>query len=61
MNEVRRRNRVDKRPSEAAPLVVTFFTMAAAEWRKLVAEVTHAFCAKRAERTASKDEQFGGR
>jgi hypothetical protein len=60
MNRLRRGG-ADAHPSGAAPLVVIFLTMAAAEWRKLVAEVSRAFRAKRAVRSALEDEQSGGR
>jgi hypothetical protein len=61
MNRLQRGDDADARPSGARPLVVTFLAMAAAEWRKLVAEVSHTFRAKRAKRTTIKDEQLGGR
>lgn len=60
MNRLQRSHDADARPSGAAPLLVTFLAMAAAEWRKLIAEVSHAFCGKRAQRAAIEDERFGG-
>ena len=60
MTRLQRGYDADTRPPGAAPLPVTFLAMAAEEWRKLVAEVSHAFSAKRGESTAIEDEQFGG-
>jgi hypothetical protein len=41
----------------AARVLVTFITMAVAEWRKLVAEVKHAFAGKRTYRGTTEEKR----
>ena len=57
---VRRGDVADARPCSAMQLLVTFVVMAVAEWRKLVAEVRHAFASKRVHRSVTEEERFGG-
>jgi hypothetical protein len=57
---VRRGDAAGARHCGVTQLLVTFVLMAVAEWRKLVAEMTHAFAGKRVNRTASEKERFGG-
>jgi hypothetical protein len=56
MNRPRQRHGADADRPGAAQLLVTFFAMAAAEWRKLVAEVSRAFGGKRPRRAAIEDK-----
>lgn len=58
MNRPRQRYGADAGRYGATQLLVTFFAMAAAEWRKLVAEVAHAFGGKRPQRAAIKDNSI---
>jgi len=48
------------RPSNALQFLVTFAAMASAEWRNLVAEVSHAFTRRRSDRTVTEDQRSGG-
>jgi hypothetical protein len=43
----------------AVRLLATFVTMVIAEWRKLVAEVSHAFAGRRDRRGANKPQRGG--
>jgi hypothetical protein len=47
--------------SGALQFLMTFAGMAAAEWRKLVAEVHHAFTHKRIDAAAIEDRQRAGK
>jgi hypothetical protein len=54
---VRRGDVADVRHGGAVQLLSTFVAMAVAEWRKLVAEVIHAFAGKRSHRPSIKPKQ----
>jgi hypothetical protein len=62
MNRLQRRDDIaDVRRFGAPQILVTFITMAIAEWRKLVAEVQHALSSHRRHRDAAERELFHGR